>query len=150
MNARLAELALVALAGALLAAAAAPLIGWWSAVAVPAGYFEAFRTLGSIELGHLAWSYAAVGLPGAGIVVFAGSLAALTLATAPRAPVIVALLTGYLLGAHALVPALHGLPGPELLASRPWWAWGIELAVLTSALAAGWLYGRRHRPVDPA
>lgn len=37
MFAKLPVLAVVALAGALLAAAIVPLIGWWSAVTVPAG-----------------------------------------------------------------------------------------------------------------
>lgn len=150
MNAKLPVLALVAVAGVLLAAAVVPLIGWWSAMTVPAGYFDAFRALGSLALGHLVWSYTVVGLLGAGLVVLLGSLATLALARAPRAAVIAMLLVGFYLGAHALLPALQGQPGLALLAARPWWGYGIELAVLTSALAAGWLHGRRQRPVEPA
>lgn len=91
-----------------------------------------------------------VGFLGAGIVVLLGSLATLALARAPRAAVIAMLLVGFYLGAHALLPALQGQPGLALLAARPGWGYGIELAVLTSALAAGWLYGRLRRPVETA
>lgn len=153
MNNRALTLPLVVLAGALLALAVVPLIGWWSAVAVPVGYFDAFRSLGSLELGHLLWSFAVVGLLGAGIVVFGVSLAALELARASRVVVLATLLAGFYLGAHALMPALQPAGGPALpgmLALRPWWGYGIELAVLTSVLAAGWLYGRRQPPTDPA
>lgn len=146
MKTRTLTLPFVAIAGALLALAASPLVGWWSAVAVPAGFFEAFRALGSLELGHLAWSFAVVGLLGAGIVVFGGSLAALGLARTSRAAVIVTLLAGFYLGAHALLPTLlegGGWASGSMLAIRPWWGYGIELAVLASAVAAALLHRRR-------
>ncbi len=147
MNRNLLTLILVGIAGAALAFAVAPLLGRTMAIASPAGYSDWFRSVDSVEAANLVWSFAVVGLLGAGIAVFLASLVAFQLATTSRAATLVTFVTGFFVGGHVLVPIYYGQDGHITSAffQRGWWAYGLELSVVCSAVAAAFAHPRLSR-----
>jgi hypothetical protein len=147
MNRKLTTSALIVISGIALAFAVVPLLGRTMAIASPAGYYEPFRAIGSMELASFVWDFAVVGMLGAGIAVFLACLVALHVAPTSRFFTLATFVAGFLVGGHILVPLLYGQAEqiPTITLGRAWWAYGIDLSVLFSAAAAALVHSWRSR-----
>lgn len=147
MNRKFLTLALIAIAGVAVAFAVVPLLGRTMAIASPDGYEDFFRSIGSVELANLVWSFAVVGLLGAGIAVFLACLVALRVSPTARLATIATFVAGFFVGGHVLVPVYYGQAAhiTAVLFGRGWWGYGIELSVLFSAAAAAFVHARLSR-----
>jgi hypothetical protein len=117
-----------------------PLIGYSSAVAAPAGFFDWFRSHLSIELGVLAWDMSVVfGLP----VLVPVALVTLLVSWFSKLnsyAVAAIVAVGVLLAVHALMPLYYGSPHVGL---RHWWANALEYSILLGAAAGALVSHRR-------
>jgi len=148
MTRKIMTLTCVALAGALLAFATIPSVGWAAAIATPAGFLESFRAAGAPELALLLWSFAVDGLLGIGLAFLVVALVALRFTDNSSVTTLVFLLCGFLMGSYFLVPHYFGGSSfTTTLLGRRWWGYGVELALVVSALAAAFLHSQisRHR-----
>jgi len=147
MTRKIMTLTCVAFAGALLAFATIPSVGWAAAIATPAGFLEWFRAAGTLELAVLLWSFAVDGLLGIGLAFLVVALVALRFSDNSRVTTLVFLLFGFLLGSYFLVPHYFGDSSfiATALLGRRWWGYGVELALVVSALAAAFLHSQISR-----
>lgn len=120
-------------------------LGLSAAIGAPSGYFAWFRSHDASHLGLLLWDLVVVGGLGFGLPAYVAALAAFRLGgpTLLRCAlfIVTALACGLL-----LLPWLHdGLSWDKVLASasRSWWRYGVELALVLAALAA--LFSARSR-----
>ncbi len=141
--------ALVACAGVVVSFAVVPLIARTAAIVDSVGFLTWFAAIASPELASLLWSFAVVGLLGAGIAVFLACLVVLRVAGTSRVLTLVVFIAGFFIGLNVLVFYDHDQTDliSSVLLNRPWWGYGVELSVVFSVAAAAlvhsWLASRR-------
>ena len=133
---RIASVALGAVAGIALVYS----LGFTAAIAAPAGLFDRFRATGALDPGLALWHFVVVHGLGVGLPAFLVSFLAFRTAISPGLETALLFACGVLLVIHVVYPLAYGYPSAFL--SRPWWGYGLELA-LVAAVSCAWLLARR-------
>jgi hypothetical protein len=125
-------MAVYLLAGLAVGAASIYILGYTSAVAIPAAYFSWFRAQGGLELGLLISDF---------LLIFStiGLLSMAVLLTAHRLIVgmtrlsIAAFVAAVFLVPYVILPFAEPFP-PAAAFLRPWWTYAFELSIILASL----------------
>jgi hypothetical protein len=130
--------------GLLVTALSIKTIGITAAISTPPDFAPWFQANAMTELGALLWDTVIVFGLGIGLLAFASLLATYRFMLPATLGSVLAFFVGVLTMAYLVVPMVNEVPS-TLFIARPWYSFGLELAVLISAFAAYLISGRMQR-----
>lgn len=111
------------------------ILGYTSAIAAPTELLDWFKSKNAPELGSFLWDFTVVFGLAIGLPVFLALLISFRFFAKPRLGFVLSFLVGALLITYIVVPLAYDTPLSMAL-SRPWWGYGLELSLISSAVFA--------------